>query len=114
MIYYKIYFYYKMFITNYNNNQIKPILNEIKHYNIIKKYIEYIKIQDNNKINDILWELYHGYYKNYNHNNNIPYHKNFEEIKNEIDNHNNTINICKKYLMLLNIDMIEYIFENFI
>mgnify|MGYP001043056728 CR=1 FL=1 len=104
-----------MFITNYNNNQIKPILNEIKHYNIIKKYSEYIKIQDNNKINDILWELYHGYcyYNSYNHNN-IPYHKNFEEIKNEIDNHNNTINICKKYLMLLNIDMIEYIFENFI
>ena len=101
-----------MFITNYNNNQIKPILNEIKHYNIIKKYIEYIKIQDNNKINDILWELYHGYcqYNSYD----IPYHKNFEEIKNEIDNHNNTINICKEYLMLLNIDMIEYIFENFI
>lgn len=96
-----------MFITKYNNNQIKPILNEIKHYNIIKKYIEYIKNQDNNKINDILWEIYHEYY--YYNPYNIPYHKNFEEIKNEIDNDNNTINICKKYLMLLNIDMIEYI-----
>ena len=85
------------------------IQDQIKHNKEIQKYIKFIEEQDNNVIEDILYEIYYGYRNmKYNtaDNNYILYHNNYEDLQKD-----NTSNIkkCKKYLMLLNIDMIEYI-----
>lgn len=90
------------------------------NYNI-EKYIDFIKNQNDDKINNILWEIYHGYYflynknsNNKNNNYNIIYHNNFEEIKNEIKEKNNIMEIIIKYLILINDNnTIEYILNIF-
>lgn len=97
----------------YTNELPKSIQAEIQHNTNIQKYLQFIEEQENNTINDILWDIYHGYC-NYEYNcgnkDYTLYHQSFEEIRQD---KTPVLKICKKYLMLLNIDMIEYIMQEY-
>ena len=110
----EIYIKNDLYFYNLNRRMIYnklpvPIQDQIKHYNEIQKYIKFIEEQDNNIIEDILHEIYYGY-RYLKDTNDILFHKSYEDLQNDL-----TPNIkkCKKYLMSLNINKINYILEPF-